>query len=796
MSNSLPLPQSERRSGPYVASSGQVAFSVTFPFLAAGDLAVQTRPTANDAWTTRSLSTEYSVSGVANPSGGAITFVTPPGTGVQVQILGLSPVASQADVTPAGQISSTGINRMYDRVVIWVQEIRRDATEALNTVLAAMPLLVQVAPAVLYMQGALAQVLALVDGIINVNGKYRTVAGMLVSLEAPRNTGDIWEAQGFRYQQAPANASDHHVTTAGGVKLYGLPDADGFVSIEQFGAVAEGADHSAALAAAWRASPKVRLGAGTWRFSYVSGPDKAALVGLPGQTIIRPTNVDDRAAITWDSGSASASLRNIHLRGLIVQGDVETAGFSEQKHLITLNGVDGVLIEDSKFIGFRGDGLYFGSGDSGGTTERHNRNVFITRTIFDGVNRDNRNAISFIDIDGVWIYSCYFIRCTRPNMPGPIDLEPNSNAFHVLKDIWIYDNMFIDCGGATGLITVAAGALVTSGGAVPRNINILHNKQQGSYQSSNAGFTRLTCGVAPTATSDDMMVTIAYNHGVSNNGLGSPMAFTSVKGVRSYGNVWENYGIAAQIGGLTSASAVRDIKIADKFIRCGNTVDSAIDVFLADYVDFSGSIFDDCADGTSNASAVNFKSGSSSYVKLNDITVVSPTSKTKRVTLKDGGHTFAPSTNECFHLNSGTLAIDFQAEQSDVLWTSYTPIVEGSSSAGTGTYTVQFGRYRRRGKDVRFEVEIAQTDHTGTGLIEISLPTLAAPVSGNRQTLVPLLIDGVTSTGGQVGAINPAATAGGLGCVRAYATGAGTTAQIGVPTGAATYRTSGVYTAP
>ncbi len=46
--------------------------------------------------------------------------------------------------------------------------------------------------------------------------------------------GDIIEAQGFRYEVAESDATDAHVETAGGVKLYALPDSENRISTEQF----------------------------------------------------------------------------------------------------------------------------------------------------------------------------------------------------------------------------------------------------------------------------------------------------------------------------------------------------------------------------------------------------------------------------------------------------------------------------------------------------------------------------------------------------------------------------------
>lgn len=51
--------------------------------------------------------------------------------------------------------------------------------------------------------------------------------------------GQIVPAGGFRYQVAASTATDHHVTTAGGVKLYVLPGADG-VNVKACGAKGDG----------------------------------------------------------------------------------------------------------------------------------------------------------------------------------------------------------------------------------------------------------------------------------------------------------------------------------------------------------------------------------------------------------------------------------------------------------------------------------------------------------------------------------------------------------------------------
>jgi len=63
------------------------------------------------------------------------------------------------------------------------------------------------------------------------------------------SAGAIVEAGGFRYEVADSGASDHQITTAGGVKLYALPGTDGF-DLRQFPVSTGAADNAAAIQSA------------------------------------------------------------------------------------------------------------------------------------------------------------------------------------------------------------------------------------------------------------------------------------------------------------------------------------------------------------------------------------------------------------------------------------------------------------------------------------------------------------------------------------------------------------------
>ena len=64
---------------------------------------------------------------------------------------------------------------------------------------------------------------------------------------------------------------------------------------------------------------------------------------------------------------------------------------------------------------------------------------------------------------------------------------------------------------------------------------------------------------------------------------------------------------------------------------------------------------------------------------------------------------------------------------------TFTPVIEGTTIAGSGTYTAQIGRYSKTGRMVQFSIYIAWADHTGTGNMRISgLPFTVAAVTNNK----------------------------------------------------------------
>lgn len=176
----------------------------------------------------------------------------------------------------------------------------------------------------------------------------------------------------------------------------------------------------------------------------------------PGTLVFRE---GARHTLTVNPGTAGTADPTDNVRDITIDGvDFEGRsrdGFAEYEYQIWLSAVSDVTIRACRFTAFQGDAIMIGSGEEAGT-ERHNQRLRILDCRFDGVNKQNRNAVSIIDAAGVEIRRCGFTRCSRPDMPGPIDIEPNpQDRTAVLADLQITDNVFSDVGGNVAAVSLA-----------------------------------------------------------------------------------------------------------------------------------------------------------------------------------------------------------------------------------------------------------------------------------------------------------------------------------------------------
>jgi hypothetical protein len=107
----------------------------------------------------------------------------------------------------------------------------------------------------------------------------------------------------------------------------------------------------------------------------------------------------------------------------------------------------------------------------------------------------------------------------------------------------------------------------------------------------------------------------------------------------------------------------------------------------------------------------------------------------ERARIDSSGYLRLSANSLGIQFNGDTAAANALDDYEEGTWT---PVMEGTSSAGTGTYTQQIGSYTKIGNRVMFNCRVAWSAHTGTGDMFISgLPfsvgqfsSFAARVSG------------------------------------------------------------------
>ena len=288
----------------------------------------------------------------------------------------------------------------------------------------------------------------------------------------------------------------------------------GRANVKDFGAVGDGiTDDTAAIQAALTAVNSVFFPEGTYLTDTLTLKSNQEVYGSGNSSIIKQNTTTGASygTLYCDSGASSSFISNITIRNLQVLGQVATQGFSQFTHLISLSGVKNVSIDSCSIVGFRGDGIYLGSGTSAGQ-ERHNQNVTISNCLINGVNNDNRNGISVIDGDTIKITNNSFTYCTRSNMPGPIDIEPDAVAYAIVKNIIITNNSFSNCLGNVAQITIdLRGATYT---VPPSNFIISNNTIQ-----TDSGYDSILVLLPAAGYATQTNVTISGNTCVSAQGI-------------------------------------------------------------------------------------------------------------------------------------------------------------------------------------------------------------------------------------------------------------------------------------
>ena len=290
------------------------------------------------------------------------------------------------------------------------------------------------------------------------------------------------------------------------------------------------------------------------------------------------------------SSDPSTNISRVSILGVMFDDDVATNAFRQGDAQLNLNACSDVLIDGCSFIGFRSDAIYLGSSNVG-STERHNQRIKIVNNHFDGVNKANRNCISVIDCDDLTVQGNSFRRATRSDMPGAIDIEPNSgNTFAILRNLKILDNTFDDLGGSAAIGTLMAGIGTFTN--LPRDWKIAGNTF--SNLASTVLPVNLLFQATATTSSARQNISVVGNSAFGVRRLAS---IDGARGVRIAGNDVAGSTLAAvQIG---SGYASLDVTIeSNDFFQCGTdsgaVAPGAIALVNGTYIKIDANNFIDC----------------------------------------------------------------------------------------------------------------------------------------------------------------------------------------------------------
>lgn len=307
-----------------------------------------------------------------------------------------------------------------------------------------------------------------------------------------------------------------------------------------------------------------------------------------------------------DGGSPDVAdnMRNIHLRDLMLNGRVAEFGYQQYFYLLAVNATSDLTVERVSFHGFRGDGMYVGSGTLHGT-ERHNQRIVVRDCVFDGAVKDNRNGLSIIDCDHLTVENCTFRNIGNAKLShsvGGIDFEPDHN-WSVYRYVTITRCKFIDIDTVN-----TAGITFFNGHQTGVNIH--------DWVVSGCQFTNCYWGI-DSATKPKTAADVADNLSVLNchflNSIRVDVAVNGLSGTQISGCTFQRSppgsgpgGDAIRLGSFayrTSENAINTVITGNTFIGIRPQM-GAIGVLGASWVVCAGNVFVDI-----HGSCINFAEG-------------------------------------------------------------------------------------------------------------------------------------------------------------------------------------------
>jgi parallel beta-helix repeat protein len=323
---------------------------------------------------------------------------------------------------------------------------------------------------------------------------------------------------------------------------------------------------------------------------------------------------------------ANTYAHDIEIHALTLRGRSDVDGFSEHLHLLNAIAVAHLRINNVLFAAFQGDGIYLGTG-SVDAPQRHNSDVVVQDSTFDGVNNENRNAISLIDCERCTIQHNIFLRVSRTDMPGSVCIEPNE-SFEVMRSIDIGDNTFLNVGGNVGAISVTL--RLNGFDVLPRDLRFENNTITGSPNGIRMTWTNRSAEFSLSA----LDVSILGNT-IQNTERG--IVLDGVSGVLLEGNRIESSSKEIIVGNAVGASNIQFT--SNHFSRLGTSTERGVLLMGSlDHVNFENNEFVDIgSDQTKEGVAVLLTSGSGTNISFLGNTFSTPNGITKTAVQVDLG---------------------------------------------------------------------------------------------------------------------------------------------------------------
>lgn len=398
-------------------------------------------------------------------------------------------------------------------------------------------------------------------------------------------------------------------------------------SVKDYGAIGNGiADDSASFQAAIDAAHAAGGGTvyipnGTWIVRDLDSYGGVYIEGQSWNALIKKKS-DGEQLLVIDSGSATSHESDIRISNCAFEGLSVDVGFSQQHYMMTFGGVEDMVIDHVKMTEFEGDAIQLGL--ITGALERHNKRVTIRNCYFDGVNKENRQAISILDGDDITIEGNYFTRTSRSDMPGAVDAEPNLDH-DIIKNIKIINNSFYDIGGNVAAVCIV---LQAQAFVITKYNGFLIEGNRFDTLASHA-FWASHWNSTPVINADPFDDIVFSNNKIFN--ANSAFYFSAVKGVVLENNEFHVTSSASSIASASTANQkCQDVSFRNNvWDRLGTVDGQGIAIFFVERLTLDHDKFIDCgkSDGSMGYGIVFPNGGASSYVSIANTEFSKPNSK-------------------------------------------------------------------------------------------------------------------------------------------------------------------------